>query len=1185
MNFSNKFDPRRESKFRGHRSAAVVKQNGDVIVDVRILANKTGGAVTESQPCSDYKESSEQKSFESASSLSSSSSSSSSLRHPLSHSKRSDGQSITSFDQDIKEDQTIIASPTSMSLWVPKGYKCACTDRQCASLSVHIDREIELEGKHRPISLLPPYQIRSFASAASNKDNGMPSKIILRDTDLSTCSIAASQNAALPSSLSLKKERARKRRREKRTRRRLARLGSLTKSLATASVASRDHTPQKSPEKPIQVSAPELDEDEEKRSMLSSIVKPPAPCLDHSALGALPPLPKRPRRPPLPQRRNVSMQWDDVFVAPFSPVYNPTSPIPVLKSSLKQCRSVRPKIPKSSASDRSVLSHRPLFQWEDASTTATKPNVVTQTTTNCRETERKVEDGTGQCERDLVLSDIRTYKENFPLKKHEFVFFNLWDVAILRDNSLVYDEEIHFALNGLSSRFKWNDIMGIDSNFELVAIKGTPYAIYRPRTGTAYRYLADGLTPKERGQIFSTLSYRRDDKKPMDNILIYRIFSSAIKQIAWQHVLYERNAIHAVSDLTDVFKTYDFDYSCKLHEAARYSPPESWWQWIKRHVMVLLSYFMMVGACITGFAGFSATAATKTYSVIASYSKLGCGSRMVDVKPGSTVLFGVQKFSGKHTIKALASYIPVNINFPSSTLGNLFRSVTGRQMKYISHAEPKTMKKLHRYAKAHIEKYIKPSVHTIPSYKQWLESRNWSLAKKDKYDMEFDGFCFWSSRRSTFMKREIVLGGGDKPARTINASDTDIQCTAGPLMSALKSYFCKFSLDMPVTMACGLSRNDIGGLLARLTEPTHGKFRKLGPGGISFCSGDFSRFDSTICGPLMELERFLYKAIFPTTLAHEVIDNFITRCQKDFKAYSFSKYFNFGAFIRTSRGSGDPNTTLGNTIINYFMWSYLLDNIDGGRFLPLIQVFVCGDDVLLVGATSDLENFKERIRQCNFFDLLGTKLEFEPIVGNHAEAEFLSGWYLRGDVGDKRHYVHAAKLGRVLAKTPLTHKMWHNDTEFYTLKYSKILAMATELWYLPKFSAKLRQYCGSIKKPGVHASQQYYTYSTLPVVNQYTRLDFKTRYWLKLDDVDDALCRDFDCVNPRKLTGRYYASIIRTDLDTEIITAADEDKMVINSNEDDITAIDEHVHKEVELATQRTIQRMQKIDEERKKDA
>jgi hypothetical protein len=741
-------------------------------------------------------------------------------------------------------------------------------------------------------------------------------------------------------------------------------------------------------------------------------------------------------------------------------------------------------------------------------------------------------------------------------------------------------------------------VIGQNSKYEFVAITGTEYAIVVLRNAQRFRYLSNGLTPQEFGKVQRALSLRRSDKDPLNASLYFNTMCQIVKNEQWLTELFKRSSNQIIVDLTESFSTYDYNNSELFLESCRRRYDPSYFQQFCTLLTTILGYVVYISTspfclisiaigiqsysymlttyfteCIkTRFSGnvikfsqklrdieysstfdkiclfimnmhnFLLTALfvsfgipIYSYSIVKAYRQLAHDA-VVTVKEGASFIFAtLLKETPQREVKALGSYIPVPISLPYNNISNFLSAQRVRQMKLSATADLPSMQKFVLRCEE-LFNNIDAFAVNVPLFKEWLDTRKWSIYKKLNCDRLFEGFCTHNTTRKSFLKAEVCLCDDQSAARVICANDNDIQATNGPMMAAVKKWLVEVSRSTRVIFTCGMDRNKLGKLISetqsRYAEP-------------NYMSGDFSKFDSTVGAPLMEIERIVYSIVLPTH--QNDVDDFIDRCQSDFKAIIATKGFKAGVAIPVSRGSGDPNTTVGNSLINYAFWMYIFDLLSNKHAMNQATAYVCGDDVHLCGSKGDLEQIRDFVINERILEKLGTVIKFTTITSVLSQSEYLSGIFMRAEVDVSRNIdgelssyaceqiVHVAKPGRVLSKIMLTAKLWRNDDEFKVLRNSKLDALLTECWEFPLLCEKISNFLQTQNPNFIKRDLFKIGYSKRPRVCLNTEVDFIERYGVSLYDVDLYLSNNFKFDSVSQLDHPLMRALALADTGLDII--------------------------------------------------
>lgn len=259
--------------------------------------------------------------------------------------------------------------------------------------------------------------------------------------------------------------------------------------------------------------------------------------------------------------------------------------------------------------------------------------------------------------------------------------------------------------------------------------------------------------------------------------------------------------------------------------------------------------------------------------------------------------------------------------------------------------------------------------------------------------------------RKAFVKIEnfnIVRNGilAPRNPRLICAVGDEENYALGPYVRAIQEAVVDLTKNwlhehgpMPLFLsACGLDFLDIGAV-----------FKKLeGEGYSTYWSIDKSSFDRTVTTAALDYERYVYRRILP--MNKEVETTLIAQKRRTLKLPNLSRVDN----LIGRRNSGDPNTTIGNTIlcgltaIEYF----LNNNIDA---IPLC----CGDDLVIF--------FKKQPTQLQRQAWLDRQVEFGfinklAVVDDIAQVDFISARVIPCYVQGVETYTLTPLYGKCLPK-------------------------------------------------------------------------------------------------------------------------------------------------------------------------
>jgi len=285
----------------------------------------------------------------------------------------------------------------------------------------------------------------------------------------------------------------------------------------------------------------------------------------------------------------------------------------------------------------------------------------------------------------------------------------------------------------------------------------------------------------------------------------------------------------------------------------------------------------------------------------------------------------------------------------------------------------------------------------------WLNSL--SAPKKRHYSrvVRDDGSDIY--RRKCFVKREVLINGstdGDVSydPRLISAATDEANLDLSPFIyEAAKRIKRNFTLDKDNAISIGASAEDLG------------KWRKQFSDNCLIIEIDFSRFDSHVHKGSYDLMFHLYQKIG------------ISNYQAARRAYK-AQYHTKGRTrhgvrfeVNATRKSGDPNTSIDNSVINIVMLRHCMQSIG-----ITCKILVCGDDCLIVcedplsAKNISVSDLCMRLRDLGYT----AKIKLRD---TWAEAEYCSGLFWPVD---ETEFVHGPKIGRRLTKLPFLHRKLTN---------------------------------------------------------------------------------------------------------------------------------------------------------------
>lgn len=301
----------------------------------------------------------------------------------------------------------------------------------------------------------------------------------------------------------------------------------------------------------------------------------------------------------------------------------------------------------------------------------------------------------------------------------------------------------------------------------------------------------------------------------------------------------------------------------------------------------------------------------------------------------------------------------------------------------------------HKYVLFPGIKYQKPK-----SFIEW--SNHFPLAKRNllhrgRASLKQLGLRKKNFTRKTFIKRELLLKAGlfgpvDYAPRVIQAVSPEANCALGPCISSYQEYLkTVWNTDFPILFGCGLNSEQLGQWMSKLQ--TEGKV---------MLEDDFTLYDSTISTHLLDVERTVYN-----WMGMRRHYNAVKTMDAQFQTKGYTA-MGLKYEVEGTRKSGDPNTTLGNSIINALSHLFVLHQARGGRLTELMlecKILVGGDDNLMVIPEDINVDWVAKLAELGLVSKMVTREDKEQLT-------FFSSRGYPSSSG----VVFAPKLGKFLAK-------------------------------------------------------------------------------------------------------------------------------------------------------------------------
>lgn len=280
------------------------------------------------------------------------------------------------------------------------------------------------------------------------------------------------------------------------------------------------------------------------------------------------------------------------------------------------------------------------------------------------------------------------------------------------------------------------------------------------------------------------------------------------------------------------------------------------------------------------------------------------------------------------------------------------------------------------------------------------------------------------TKRATFIKveNELLHANGvvvEKAPRLIQGAQPEFINIVGPWIMSLQDFFKRKygGADENLLIASGLTSDKI----AEWMNSMHG----------AVLENDISKFDSSICYELMELEAWIFNLYSPPDAVKQLI-------QGNLNARG-STHGGIEYFIPGTRKSGDPYTSLGNSLLNLLMHVFIVSEsrkISAIKAKHSIKMVAAGDDNVS-------KCIYPNIPWKDSFLRLGFKADCIPRVGLE-DAEFCSNLFVRQD--DKLYM--CPKPGRVLAKLGCFRNLPKTVTKEQAIR-GTVLGLYNSLSFIP----------------------------------------------------------------------------------------------------------------------------------------
>jgi hypothetical protein len=250
----------------------------------------------------------------------------------------------------------------------------------------------------------------------------------------------------------------------------------------------------------------------------------------------------------------------------------------------------------------------------------------------------------------------------------------------------------------------------------------------------------------------------------------------------------------------------------------------------------------------------------------------------------------------------------------------------------------------------------------IISLDEWIE--RFPLNKRRRISKTLGRRCLADWIKNMFTKRELISKDVIKAARAITMSSDSANAILGPNIVSIGNWLKKvWDVHNVITYASGMTASDAGEWMSIC----------LDDGYCHFYEDDFWNYDGTIHTDWLKLEHDVYCHLLGDELFQAALQN-----QLGGTAYT---YFGHKFTWKGGRKSGDPNTSLGNSLINATVHYRL---VPGHK-----RLLVMGDDIVV--ATKERLT-TEQISQVNI-GLLASGFKSEFKASDPYRLSFCSRWF------------------------------------------------------------------------------------------------------------------------------------------------------------------------------------------------
>jgi len=377
------------------------------------------------------------------------------------------------------------------------------------------------------------------------------------------------------------------------------------------------------------------------------------------------------------------------------------------------------------------------------------------------------------------------------------------------------------------------------------------------------------------------------------------------------------------------------------------------------------------------------------------------------VKDGTVLKHVVQPHVAieRRAIRAIGPYFPTMITHVQNTAHNALNSVLFRQCRdRCLPFDEMEWRSFVTYVNCNVGHIADQIENRVIDHVDWLKAmcKKWPSAKAKIYRREVqnwkdDGYpmCGQLPRKeryrvNSFVKREAVLNAGpvSKSGRCITSRGEAFNVRISWVFHEAKKWVLKcqsenpdavtrYTIGMNVDEMGDLFRHTYAGLVDQCAYDEH----------VVLFETDYSTYDASQGSRVFIVLNTLYQHIYHNCpdIIQRLDDYFdILKKPKDTYFRNYAEGSSFRVLAPASRGSGEPDTTMSNTMFNEYLLRYTFHRVFGT--LLFTRIFVIGDDGLVMvrckrntdldAVKVDIENRMERlnikIKLSHTTDLHGT---------------------------------------------------------------------------------------------------------------------------------------------------------------------------------------------------------------------